>query len=185
MENKANWLEENIMFPLAGPDHAVYLVAATQAQGSRQRMWGGWVAPQAWPCKSKPAEGGLVSVCVNQVCGNHWSKAGRTKPTKRRTGKEGTATSLDWQKTSESGNPWVLCHPASGHSSGNLTSPVSKYILYSELGLWNSSLLERRTNVDIMPLCMRSPGRSSQPARWFLDYWEHCGSVSLSPLSPK
>ena len=29
------------MFPLAGPDHAVYLVAATQAQGSRQRVWGG------------------------------------------------------------------------------------------------------------------------------------------------
>lgn len=103
------------------------------------RGWGGWVAPQAWPCKSKPAEGGLVSARVNQVCRNHWSGAGRTKPTKRRAEKEGTATSLDWQKTSESGNPWALCHPASGHSSGNLTSPVSKYILHSELGLWNSS----------------------------------------------
>lgn len=34
-----------------------------------------------------------------------------------------------------------LCawHPASGHSSGNLTSPVSKCILRPKLGLWNSS----------------------------------------------
>lgn len=87
MENKANWLEKHNMFSLAGPDHAVHLVAATQAQGSRQRVWGPWVPPKTWPYKAKPAEWGPVSSYVNQVCRKPLvylgSRTGRTKPSNR------------------------------------------------------------------------------------------------------
>lgn len=134
MENKVNWLEKHIMFPLSEPDHAIYLVACYSPGNSypdrRWRVWGRWMPPKAWPCKAESAEWGPMSSSVNHICEKPLrhprSRTGRSKPRKGELRTGATTASWNWQKTMESRSAWALCCPAWAHSSGNFTSLMSE-----------------------------------------------------------
>lgn len=75
---------------------------------------------------------------VTQVCRKPLEQAGIAKATERRAAREAPPHRETDRRPLSLGS-CALCHPASGRGSGNLTSPVAKCILRSELGLWNSS----------------------------------------------